>query len=98
MNMGGEDNVCSSGLGLWATMSLGKLEDLLHLLRSQVKRRQWGVMMHGPPPSLVGKRLQRTGLSLYNTSTHATYSGIDSTRSHLPFQPGWNAFAPACTQ
>src|SRR6266700_1676772 len=67
MGMSCQDNACASGYGLWATMGLGKLEELFHFLRSQVKRGQWGVMTHGAPPSLVGKHSHRTGLSLSTT-------------------------------
>src|SRR6266700_4572226 len=67
MGMRCQDNACSSGYGLRATMGLGKLEELFHFIRSQVKRRQWGVMTHVAPPSLVGKRSHRTGLSLSTT-------------------------------
>jgi hypothetical protein len=40
MGMREEDNACAASQSLWATMGLGKLEELFHFLRSQVKRRQ----------------------------------------------------------
>lgn len=55
-------------------MGLGKLEEVFDFIRSQLKRRQEGVMTHIAPPGLVGKRLHRTGFPLYNASAHAIYS------------------------
>jgi len=54
MGMHEEENACSSGYGLRATMGLGKLEEVFHFIRSQLKRRQWGVYYFPPsrPPSL----------------------------------------------
>src|SRR5437870_1678875 len=39
MGMSCQDNACASGYGLRTTMGLGKLEELFHFMRSQVKRR-----------------------------------------------------------
>jgi len=57
MGMRAENNACSSGYCLRATMGLGKLEEVFHFIRSQLKRRQEAVMTHVAPPSLVGERL-----------------------------------------
>src|SRR6266704_334886 len=67
MGMRLQDNACSSGHGVCATMGLGTLEGLFHFGSGLVNVRQWGVMTHVAPPSLVGKRSHRTGLSLSTT-------------------------------
>src|SRR6266487_2206382 len=99
MSMGGEDNACSLGLGLWATMGLGKLEEVFDFMSSQLNRRQEGMTTHGAPPSLVGKRSHRTRLSLFTTHQPMSPIPVSTARhSHLPFLRAWHEFAPACTQ
>jgi len=55
-------------------MRLGKTVELLDLIGSQLKRRQWELMTHKAPPSLVGKPSLKEDISLENTSSHAISS------------------------
>jgi hypothetical protein len=80
-------------------MGLGKLEEVFDFMSSQVNRRQEGVMTHGAPPSLVGKRSHRTSLSLFTTHQPRSPIPVSTARhSHIPFLRAWNEFAPVCTQ
>jgi len=55
MGMSSQDNLCASSHGLGSPMGLDEMKELLDLIGSQLKRRQWGARMQRTPPSLVGK-------------------------------------------
>src|SRR6266496_834257 len=80
-------------------MGLSKLEEVFDFMSSQVNSRQEGVMTHGAPPSLVGRRSHRTRLSLFTTHQPMSPIPVSTARhSSLPFLRAWNEFTPACTE